>query len=133
MDRKMLKSKLHRAKVTGANIDYEGSVTIDRNLMDAADIIPFEEVVIWDVTNGSRLTTYAVEGERGNGTICINGAAARLVHAGDLVIIATFTSMGDAEARAYKPKLVFVDEKNRITRQYSEIKPNTEVSTLSVQ
>jgi aspartate 1-decarboxylase len=129
----MLKSKLHRVKVTGANVDYEGSVTIDKNLLEAADIIANEEVRIWDVSNSARLTTYAVEGERGSGVICINGAAARLVQAGDLVIIATFAQMNDAEARDYKPKLVFVDGKNRIVRQYSEVFPNTDVAMLNVQ
>jgi aspartate 1-decarboxylase len=121
----MLKGKIHRARVTGANIDYEGSVTIDRDLMDAADVLPFEQVEVWDVTNGARLTTYAVEGARGSGTVCINGAAARLVHAGDLVIIATFARMREAEARAHRPRLVFVNEKNRIVRTYSEIAPET--------
>jgi len=127
MERTMLKGKIHRARVTGANVDYEGSVTIDRDLMDAADILPFEQVEIWDVTNGARLSTYAVEGERGSGTICVNGAAARLVLAGDLVIIATFARMSDAEARAHKPKLVFVDAENnnRIVRTYNSIAPET--------
>lgn len=125
MERTMLKGKIHRARVTGANIDYEGSVTIDRDLMDAADVLPFEQVEVWDVANGARLTTYAVEGERGSGTVCINGAAARLVHAGDLVIIATFARMHDTEARAHRPKLVFVDDRNRIVRMYSEIAPET--------
>ena len=125
MERTMLKGKIHRAKVTGANVDYEGSVTIDRDLMDASDTLPCEQVEIWDVTNGARLTTYAVEGPRGSGVICINGAAARLVQAGDLVIIATFGRMSDAEARAHKPSLVFVDGRNRIVRTYDEIAPNT--------
>jgi aspartate 1-decarboxylase len=127
MERTMLKGKIHRARVTGANVDYEGSVTIDRDLMDAADILPFEQVEIWDVTNGARLTTYAVEGGRGSGTVCVNGAAARLVLAGDLVIIATFARMQDAEARAHRPKLVFVDagDNNRLVRTYNDIAPET--------
>lgn len=129
----MLKSKLHRARVTGANVDYEGSVSIDRDLMDAADILPFEQVSIWDVTNGSRLTTYAVEGDRGSGIICINGAAARLIQTGDLVIIATFARMAEAEARTYKPKLVFVGPDNKIVKTYSDVKQNTLVSSLNVQ
>lgn len=114
MDRKMLKSKIHRATVTGADLHYEGSVTIDLDLMEAADIIPYEAVAVWNVTNGSRLETYAIEGERGSGVICLNGAAARLVSPKDLVIIASFVNMSDAEAKNYEPKLVFVDEQNRM-------------------
>jgi len=110
----MLKSKIHRAILTGADLEYEGSVTIDRDLMDAADLLPYEAVCIWDVTNGSRLETYAIEGERGSGVVCVNGAAARLVAPGDLVIIASFVSLDDEEARKHEPKLVFVDERNRM-------------------
>lgn len=112
MDRKMLKSKIHRATVTGADLHYEGSITIDLDLMEAADIIPYEAVCIWDVNNGSRFETYAIEGERGSGVICINGAAARMVAPRDLVIIASFVSMSNAEALAHEPKLVFVDDRN---------------------
>jgi len=114
MERKMLKSKIHRATITGADLHYEGSITIDLDLMEAADIIPYEAVCVWDVNNGSRLETYAIEGERGSGVICLNGAAARLVAPQDLVIIASFVSMSEAEAQAHEPKLVFVDEKNRM-------------------
>jgi aspartate 1-decarboxylase len=114
MERKMLKSKIHRAVVTGADLHYEGSVTIDSGLMEAADIIPYEAVSIWNVTNGNRFETYAIEGEEGSGVICINGAAARMVAPRDLVIIASFVNMSDAEARSYQPKLVFVDEENRM-------------------
>jgi len=110
----MLKSKIHRATVTGADLHYEGSVTIDRDLMDAADIVSYEKVAVWNVTNGSRLETYAIEGERGSGVICLNGAAARLVAPRDLVIIASFVNMENAEAIKYEPKLVFVDEENRM-------------------
>jgi aspartate 1-decarboxylase len=110
----MLKSKIHRATVTGADLHYEGSVTIDRDLMDAADIISYEKVAVWNVTNGSRLETYAIEGQRGSGVICLNGAAARLVAPKDLVIIASFVNMENAEAVKYEPKLVFVDEENRM-------------------
>jgi len=110
----MLKSKIHRATVTGADLHYEGSVTIDRDLMDAADIVSYEKVAVWNVTNGSRLETYAIEGERGSGVICLNGAAARLVAPRDLVIIASFINMENAEAIKYEPKLVFVDEENRM-------------------
>ena len=114
MDRKMLKSKIHRAIVTGADLHYEGSVTIDKDLMEAADIIPYEAVAIWNVTNGNRFETYAIEGERGSGVICINGAAARMVAPLDLVIIACFVTMNNAEALNHEPRLVFVDEQNRM-------------------
>ncbi|OGR29212.1 MAG: aspartate 1-decarboxylase [Desulfuromonadales bacterium GWD2_54_10] len=114
MDRIMLKSKIHRATVTGADLHYEGSVTIDRNLMDAADIVSYEKVAVWNVTNGSRLETYAIEGERGSGVICLNGAAARLVAPKDLVIIASFVNMDNEAAIKHEPKLVFVDEQNRM-------------------
>jgi len=113
MRRTMFKSKIHRATVTQADLDYEGSVTIDANLMEAADILPNERVDIWNVTRGTRLQTYAMLGEAGSGVICINGAAAHLVKPGDLVIIATFAELDDAEARAHRPKVVLVDEKNR--------------------
>jgi len=114
MQRNMLKSKIHRATLTGADLQYEGSITIDRDLMDAADIIPYEAVSVWNVTNGSRFETYAIEGERGSGVVCVNGAAARLVAPRDLVIVASFVSMDAGEAREHEPKLVFVDERNRI-------------------
>jgi aspartate 1-decarboxylase len=110
----MLKSKIHRATVTGADLHYEGSITIDRDLMDAADIVSYEKVAVWNVTNGSRLETYAIEGQRGSGVICLNGAAARLVAPKDLVIIASFVNMENAEAIKYEPKLVFVDEQNQM-------------------
>lgn len=114
MERKMLKSKIHRATVTGADLHYEGSITIDKDLMEAADIIPYEAVCVWDVDNGSRFETYAIEGERGSGVICINGAAARMVAPRDLVIIASFVNMSNEEALRHEPKLVFVDDKNRM-------------------
>jgi len=110
----MFKSKIHRATVTEANIDYEGSVTIDQDLMDAADMLPYEQLHIWDVDNGSRLTTYILPGPRGSGTICINGAAARLVRPGDRVILATFAEMDEEEAKTHRPKVVLVDAHNRI-------------------
>ena len=121
MDRKMLKSKIHRATVTGADLHYEGSITIDRELMEAADIIPYEAVCIWDVNNGSRFETYAIEGEPGSGVICINGAAARMVAPQDLVIIASFVSMSNAEALVHEPKLVFVDDKNQMLDTRKEV------------
>jgi aspartate 1-decarboxylase len=109
----MFKSKIHRATITQADLHYEGSVTIDRDLLDRADIIPHEAVDVWNVTRGTRLTTYALAGERGSGVICINGAAAHLNQPGDLVIIATFAEIDDAEARRYVPKVVRVDARNR--------------------
>ncbi|BCR05325.1 aspartate 1-decarboxylase [Desulfuromonas versatilis] len=112
MTRKMLKSKIHRATVTGADLHYEGSITIDPLLMEAADIYENEAVDIWNVTYGTRFQTYAIAGQPGSGTICINGAAARLVSKTDLVIIASWQEMSAEEARGHKPKLVFVNEKN---------------------
>jgi len=112
MRRTLFKSKIHRATVTHADLDYEGSVTIDRDLMRAADILPYEKVAIWNVTRGSRLETYALEGPAG--VVCINGAAAHHNRPGDLVIIATFAEMEEAEARVHQPTVVLVDEKNRI-------------------
>jgi aspartate 1-decarboxylase len=114
MQRIMLKSKIHRATITGADLEYEGSITIDRDLMDAADILSYEKVAIWDVTNGNRLETYAIEGVRGSGVICLNGAAARLVAPKDLIIIASFVNMENEAAVKHEPKLIFVDEKNRM-------------------
>jgi aspartate 1-decarboxylase len=115
MFRTMLKSKLHRATVTQADLHYVGSVTIDADLMEAADLLPGEQVAIVDVTNGARLETYVIAGPRGSGVIGINGAAARLVHAGDIVIIISYCTVTDAEARVLRPKVVFVDSDNRIT------------------
>ena len=120
MRRILFKSKLHRATVTQADLDYEGSVTIDATLMSAADIVPYEKVAIWNVTRGTRLETYALEGPAGSGVICINGAAAHLNEPGDRVIIATFTEVEEAEARGWKPTVVFVDEKNRIVEKRDE-------------
>jgi aspartate 1-decarboxylase len=112
--RTLLKSKIHRATVTQADLHYVGSVTIDADLLDAADLLPGELVHIVDVTNGSRLETYVIEGERGSGVVGINGAAAHLVHPGDLVIIISYAQVTDAEARALKPRVVHVDAGNRI-------------------
>ena len=113
MFRTMLKSKIHRATVTEANIDYEGSITIDSDLMDAADMIPYEQVDVWDCTNGNRLTTYAIRGEPGSGEICINGAAAHLIKPLDVVIISSFVQMTEEEAHGWEGTRVFVDEANR--------------------
>jgi len=113
MMRTMLKSKIHRATVTEANIEYEGSITIDPDLLDAADILPYEQVDVLDVTNGSRLQTYVIEGRRGSGEICVNGAAAHLVKPLDLVIICSYVAVEDARCRGFEGIRVFVDEANR--------------------
>lgn len=114
MRRTMLKSKIHRATVTQANLHYVGSVTVDLDLMEAADLLPGEQVAIVDVTNGARLETYVIAGERGSGVIGINGAAAHLVHPDDLVILISYGQMDDAEARSYEPRIVHVDATNTI-------------------
>ncbi len=123
MHRNMLRSKIHRATVTGADLHYEGSVTIDAELLAGADILPNQEVEIWNVTNGERFRTYALRGQPHSGVICINGAAAHKARAGDLVIIATFGWMTDAEARAWEPKLVFVDAENRPIPRHGAERP----------
>jgi aspartate 1-decarboxylase len=110
----MLKSKIHRATVTQADLHYVGSVTVDSDLLAAADLLPGEKVAIVDVTNGARLETYVIPGEPGSGVIGINGAAAHLVHPGDLVILIAYALMDDVEARAYQPRIVHVDADNRI-------------------
>ncbi len=114
MRRFMMKSKLHRATVTETNVDYEGSLTIDADLLAAADILPHEQIHVWDVTNGARLVTYALEGPRGSGVICVNGAGAHLIRTGDVVIIATYAELEDAEARRHQPRVVFIDRGNTI-------------------
>jgi len=108
--RTMLKGKIHRARVTGADINYEGSITVDRKLMQEADILPYEQVHVLDISNGSRLVTYAIEGDPGE--VCLNGAAARLVAVGDLVIILSYCQVSDEEARIFRPKLVHVNADN---------------------
>lgn len=117
MFRTMLKSKIHRATVTEADLHYVGSVTIDRTLMEAADLLDGEQLTIVDVTNGARLETYAITGERDSGVIGINGAAAHLVHPGDLVILIAYGVMDELEARSYRPRVLFVDEDNRIVER----------------
>ena len=117
--RVMLKSKIHRATVTDANLNYEGSITIDRNLMKAADILPYEQVHVVDVNNGARLITYAIEGE--SGEICLNGAAARLCNKGDIVIILSYTNVLESELKDFHPTLVYVDAKNQVTAKKSAI------------
>jgi len=112
----MMKSKIHRATVTHADLHYVGSVTLDAGLMEAADLLEGEQVAIVDITNGARIETYVIPGERGSGVIGINGAAAHLVHAGDLVIIMSYAMIEDAEARALKPVVVHVDGRNRVVK-----------------
>ena len=114
MLRTMLKSKIHRATVTDDNLHYEGSITIDRDLMDAADMLEYEKVSVLDINNGARFETYIIEGPRGSGAICLNGAAARLVHKDDLVIIVSYCDLNEAELADHKPRLVFVNEKNEM-------------------
>ncbi len=113
MIRTLLKSKIHRATVTEANLEYEGSITIDSELMRAADLLPWERVDIYDCTNGNRLQTYVIEGEPGSGEVCVNGAAAHLVKPHDVVIIASYAQFDEAQARAWTAKRVFVDGANR--------------------
>ena len=114
MFRTMLKSKIHRATVTQADLHYVGSVTIDEDLMDAADLLPGEQVAIVDINNGSRLETYVIAGPRGSGVIGINGAAAHLVHPGDVVILIAYGQMETSEAKEFQPSVVFVDQDNRV-------------------
>jgi aspartate 1-decarboxylase len=114
--RSMMKSKLHRATVTQADLEYEGSLTLDRLFLQAADILPFEEVHVWNVTRGTRFCTYAIEGEAGSGVVCVNGAAAHLASAGDVIIVATFTWMDEPTARHHQPRVVLL-RNNRIVSQ----------------
>lgn len=109
----MLKGKIHRARVTGADLNYEGSIEIDSSLMEAAGIIPFEKVDVWSITSGERFSTYALPAEKRSGIVALNGAAARKVQPGDEIIIAAFVSMSEKEAEHWNPKIVFVDEENR--------------------
>ncbi|GGM67520.1 aspartate 1-decarboxylase [Micromonospora sonchi] len=128
MYRTMLKSKIHRATVTQADLHYVGSVTVDEDLLDAADLLPGEQVAIVDITNGARLETYVIPGRRGSGVIGINGAAAHLVHPGDLVILISYGQMDDVEARTYRPRVVHVDADNKVVElnaDPSTAAPNT--------
>jgi aspartate 1-decarboxylase len=110
----MLKSKIHRATVTESHLEYEGSLTIDSDLLEAADILPYEQIHVWNVSNGHRLITYALPGEAGSGVVCVNGAGAHLVRPGDKVIIATYTQMKNKPARRHQPLVILVDDRNRI-------------------
>lgn len=113
MIRRLLKSKIHRATVTEADLHYEGSVTVDEALMKAANLVEYEQVDVLDITNGNRLTTYVIKGEAGSGTICLNGAAARLVHVGDLVILVSYADFHENEIPDHDPIVIVVDENNR--------------------
>lgn len=119
--RRMLKSKIHRACVTEADLDYEGSITISPELLKAANILPFEAVNVWNVTAGTRFETYAITGEPGSNDICVNGAAAHLVTPGDLIIIATFSQVAEEECATIEPTVVFVDEFNRFKEMRPEV------------
>jgi aspartate 1-decarboxylase len=119
--REMLRGKIHRARVTEANVHYEGSITIDEALLEAADILPYENVQVVDIDNGARFETYTMAGRRDSGVVCLNGAAARLVQPGDKIIIIAYSIVGDEEARRVKPRLIFVDEENRIVKRESAL------------
>jgi aspartate 1-decarboxylase len=121
----MFKSKIHRATVTEANVDYEGSLTIDQDLLDAAEMLAWEQVHVWDIDNGARLVTYILPGPRGSGVVCINGAAAHLVKPGHKVILATYAEMEEREARTHKPRVILVDDDNQIRKNYHEERPLT--------
>ncbi len=120
MWRTMCKSKIHRATVTGANLNYVGSITIDAELLEQADILPYEKVQVVNNNNGARLETYTIVGERGSGEICLNGAAARLVQPGDTVIIISYAQYSREELSSFRPRVVFVDENNKITQVVDE-------------
>lgn len=119
MNRRLLKSKIHRARVTEANLDYTGSVTVDAELLEAADILEHEEVQIYNITNGARLATYAIAGPAGSGIICINGAAAHLCSVDDLVILASYAQYDEVELQSHEPAVILVDEKNRVPQKVS--------------
>ena len=121
MRRSLLKSKIHRATVTEADLDYEGSLTVDKDLMEAADLLPYEEVNIFNITNGHRFSTYVIEGERGSNTVCVNGAAAHLAREGDCLIVASFSYYDEEECKSHIPRLIYVNEENEII----DFKPNT--------
>ena len=116
MLRRLLKSKIHRAKVKEANLNYEGSITLDESLMEAADILPGEELLILNLNNGERFATYAIKGERGSGVVCLNGPSARLVQVGDEVMVLSYSLFSEEEAKKHKPIIIKLDEENRIVR-----------------
>jgi aspartate 1-decarboxylase len=121
MKRTMLKSKIHRATVTGSDLHYVGSITVDPDLLEAADILPHEQVAVVDVDNGARLETYTIPGERGSGTVQLNGAAARLVHTGDTIIVISYAEYDEAELSEYEPRVVHVDARNQIIDVDAEV------------
>ena len=124
MLRTLLRSKIHRARVTQADLNYEGSITIDLDLLDEAKMVPFEKVDILNVTNGNRLTTYVIPGVRGSGKVCINGAAARMVHVGDVVIIVCYGEFTEAEIENHEAQIVLVDDENKITKSVAKSAEN---------
>lgn len=126
--RRMLKSKIHRARVTHADLDYEGSITLSASLLEAADLLPNEAVHVWNVTAGTRFETYTIEGKPNSNAVCVNGAAAHLVSPGDLIIIASFIQIPDIVCRAFKPRVVFVDEHNQIREIRPEVVADLESS-----
>jgi aspartate 1-decarboxylase len=127
MERIMFKSKIHRATVTQAELHYEGSLTIDENLMDAADLLAFEKISVVNINNGERFETYVIPGKRGSKVMCLNGAAARKAMVGDRIIVITYANMSDEEARHYKPSVVLVDEHNNIVHKTHEVIAETVV------
>jgi aspartate 1-decarboxylase len=131
MLRRMFLGKIHRATVTHADLDYEGSVTIDPVLMEAAGILPHEEIHVWNLTRGSRLVSYAIPGEAESGVICVNGAAAHLTRPGDLIILATFGELTEEEARRHRPRVVRVDAHNRLVSTHAEIPGPVRVAPAS--
>ncbi|MDX2346830.1 MAG: aspartate 1-decarboxylase [Legionella sp.] len=124
--RRMLKSKIHRATITHADLNYEGSITLSPELLDAADIFPHEAVSIWNITTGTRFETYTILGKPNSSAVCVNGAAAHLVSPGDLIIIATFIQLEESACRALKPTVVFVDERNQIREMRAEVAADVE-------
>ncbi len=120
MQRIIFKSKIHRARITEANLNYEGSLTIDQDLMEAADILPYEKVDVVNISTGDRFTTYAIKGKRGSGELCLNGGAARLGHVGDLIIVITYAHLDEVELESFETKAVLVDEHNRIKSIHTE-------------
>jgi aspartate 1-decarboxylase len=127
----MLKGKIHRATVTGADLQYEGSVTLDPVLMEASDLLPFEQVQLLDIDNGARLTTYAIEGRRGSGDVIVNGAAAHLIHRGDTIIILHYATVSEEEAQRMQPSLVYVNERNEIARTGHSIDTAAQVAAVA--
>jgi len=131
MERNMLKSKIHRARVTGVHLDYEGSITVDKNLLREADILPYEQVHVLNVNTGARFTTYAIEGKAGSGAVELNGAAARLAARGDIIIILTYCQLNEEEAVRFMPRLVYVDKENKVASTVNALTSPTQVGAFS--